>query len=757
MQLNKIEKKYKDNPNPNANIGFIICYPFQFYVYKNIYKYLNNSEFIIDLGIFFPKQQPSRLVEDVVSFLRAKNVNYRILYYHDYYYNKYLEDFFSKYNTLVSLWERGCINFACNLDKKKVNLTYGAGKELTQVRVSRRIYDLILTFGKRDYKLFSTYTKAEIVGNPKFDDWFNNDLDLIFLDELEKQLSREKKTILYLPTHGDLSSIRELKKELGKLAAEFNIIAKIHYFTVREESELIDELKSYGIVVYSDEADLLPMLKISDVVISDNSSAIFDAILADKPMLVTAFLSDEYLDTEHKKPRTYIRGRRGALTYSGSIEQEIKKKKLVPSIKSASELRLAIEKAIEGDVFYRKARKDIREEIFAFNDGQSGKRAADAIEKISQSKKTYEHPIMFHVIEAYLNEIQQPRRSVVARNMNYRKMKNYEDMISKKIAFEGIIFSVILINLEESFLEASLLSLVYQKFNRENFEIFIVSSNKKNIEKTMDSMRFKEISLPVIKIIEIKENEMGFGIQKALLGSQGKIICFTKDECITISDWLVSIFDAYQKNPSVAGVGGFSVCKEENYSLLDEFDNLDIARKLGVWKEGNYISKLYEVRNRRFNQNPAGSFANMSYQRDIIIEHKHLFDRRALELIELNVKDSILIDRSKELCFIPIPTIKQKKQTFRSFLHNNFFCGFVYAHFLKNKSNKNFFNKNSFIAPFRNAAINLIDGNSHKKLVASSIIFIGYFYRWLGDLYFRILSLSLWLRGNLKRIKSRSD
>ena len=87
------EKKYEDNPNPEAGVGFIIFYPFQYYVYKNIYKHLDNSEFVIDLGAFFPNRQPDQLIEDIVELLRKRGVRYRILYYSDYYYENYLESF----------------------------------------------------------------------------------------------------------------------------------------------------------------------------------------------------------------------------------------------------------------------------------------------------------------------------------------------------------------------------------------------------------------------------------------------------------------------------------------------------------------------------------------------------------------------------------------------------------------------------------------------------------------------------------------
>ena len=117
--------------------------------------------------------------------------------------------------------------------------------------------------------------------------------------------------------------------------------------------------------------------------VSDNSSAIFDAILADKPVLVTDFLSDEYLDTAHKNLRFFERRLpEGAITYSGSIEQKIKKDGSVVVLKKPSDFQNAVELAIVDGQRFKNARKKLREELFAFNDGRCGERAAHAIKKL---------------------------------------------------------------------------------------------------------------------------------------------------------------------------------------------------------------------------------------------------------------------------------------------------------------------------------------------------------------------------------------
>ena len=398
----EIAEKYRQNPNPNAKIGFVIFYPFQFYVFKNVYKHLaDEAEFIIDGGRFFPSPPPPGLLTDCEALLMNHGVFFRVLHCQDYKQPAYLADFFSPYKALVSLWMSGCISIAQTKKIRKVHMNYGAGKELTMFGSHCKDWDLYLCLGPRVYDIIRLYTWAETVGYPKFDDWFNNEFDDNFLTEFGKKLNPSKKIILYLPTHGDLSAINDLTDELIKLDETYNVLVKLHYYTSYEEPERMEKLKHSKIMLFSDETDLLPLLKITDVAVSDNSSAIFDAILADKPVVVTDFLSKHYLDVGHKRLRSFrFRFPEGALTYSQSIEQKIKKDGSVIAIKNPSEFQAAIKQALADSQYFKDARKKLREEIFAFSDGKCGKRAAAAIKKLVVLKELPEKPILYHIFNA---------------------------------------------------------------------------------------------------------------------------------------------------------------------------------------------------------------------------------------------------------------------------------------------------------------------------------------------------------------------
>lgn len=398
----EFEIKHLERPNPKARIGFVIFYPFQFYVFKNVYKHLSeDAEFIIDTGRFFPNKQPADILGQIVSLLGSRGVNFRILSHEDYFNRRYLEDFFSKYGLLVSLWWAGCIRLPCNLHRRKAHMNYGAGKELAMFNTRKRLWDLYLCLGPYIYKTARLLTYAKIVGYPKFDDWFNKEFDFNFMEEVRRKLDATRKTILYLPTHSDLSSIRELKYGLAKLSNTYNVIVKLHYYTPWEDPELVKSLSCLRVFLFKDEVDLLPLMKIADVVVSDNSSAIFDAILADKPVVVADFTSEKYLDDGHRKIKRHNqRFPEGALTYSGSIEQVVKRDGLVTTVKKPDEMGGAIKRALADDQFFKEARSQLRNKLFSFNDGRCGERTALLLTDLLYRKELPKKPLLYHILES---------------------------------------------------------------------------------------------------------------------------------------------------------------------------------------------------------------------------------------------------------------------------------------------------------------------------------------------------------------------
>ncbi|MCW9054817.1 MAG: CDP-glycerol glycerophosphotransferase family protein [Candidatus Pacebacteria bacterium] len=647
----------EDNTNPNAKIGFVIFYPFQYYVYKNVYVHLKDeAEFIVDAGVFFPIEQHHDLVDDLVVLLKKERVNFRILNYSDYHFENYLEDFFSKYETLVSVWHRGCMRLQCNIDKKKVHLTYGVGKELTTYGLYKRLFDLILAYGEYDHSFFSLYTQSVIVGNPKFDDWFNKTLDNNVTKIIRDRLDPDKQTVLYLPTHSDLCSIDELAEELKELASDYNVIVKLHYYTIREEPERVKKLTDERIILYKDDTDLLQLFKVANVVLSDNSSAIFDAILADKPIITTDFHSNDFLDVEHKKIKDRRRGKTMALTYSNSIEQRIKQDGTTITIHKPEELSTQVNKTLKNDIPQKKKRRQLRERLFSYNDGSSGARAATAIKELS-GKKPSEKPIFYHLAEALEQNVLE---SVGLRYMNeredYKRLCAYRSfsrgLMEKDVPENEPVFSIVVLPISNdiSATKEANRSLHLQEFPHENYEIIT-----------------NDLQLPIVSFLK-----------ESIIKARGGYVCFIGNTCVAPIDWLTRMYMTHKKHPDAVAVGGNIVRHSPLYNLYDEFDYFELGKKFGIQKEPKFIGLLYEIRNGLFWQNPAGKLSNISYRKDVLKKIQLPQEMQTIQLLEMWIKKQAL-DLGGDMVFTPLSVTDLECQTSKSFFKDRLREGVAYT------------------------------------------------------------------------------
>jgi|SRR3989344_4496221 len=633
MQRKQSTQTLTDRSNQDATIGFVIYYPFQFYVYKNVYKHLyDQAEFIIDLGVFFPNRQTEDILPALEELLTKHGARYRVLQYDDYRYASYLEKFFSKYEVLVSVWWRGSITRSENLPRKKVQITYGAGKELTQFDLRKTNFDLVLAYGEYDHGFYSLITKSVIVGNPKFDDWFNESIDMSDVMQVTERLDPKKKTILYLPTHSDLSSIDMLAETLKRIAGTYNLVVKLHYYTPREEPWRVEALTHPRIILLKDDADLLPLLKIADVVVSDNSSAIFDAVLANKPIVVTDFHSSEYLDTAHRGTRVYRRGVGGALTFSGSIEQRIKRDGTVQTITVAKELLPTVERVFVHDTAEAK-RKELAKKLFAHRDGSAGRRGAESIRAFAKAS-IEEKPFLYHAIQHYTtNVLRRPKRSLAWLEEYLPIQEDFRRRILEEET--GVVFSVIVLPHKSEYRPQALRSVGEQDFPKERYEL-----------------------------IEVLEGEtLGTHVACAIAESKGRIICFATDDCVLPSDWLSTLYLAYERNPQIGGAGGYVCAAMEASTPFDEYRHRQIARTLGVPIRREFLSEFYEVVNQLPDHNPAGALSAISYRKSLIPSIKQIRSNAQLEHFL-----RMVIMRKAPVCFVPQSVTRLSKMLQVDFL-----------------------------------------------------------------------------------------
>lgn len=131
-------------------------------------------------------------------------------------------------------------------------------------------------------------------GFPKYSPYFRNELDT---EEWKTQIGihTNRKTISYIPTWANNSSIDVTTPSLIKLSEKCNVICKPHHNTIRFEYERIDTLmKTSDIKVQQGIKSIVPFMAVSDLVITDvRSGAFTEAFLLDRPVVGMAMDIDD--------------------------------------------------------------------------------------------------------------------------------------------------------------------------------------------------------------------------------------------------------------------------------------------------------------------------------------------------------------------------------------------------------------------------------------------------------------------------------
>ena len=155
-------------------------------------------------------------------------------------------------------------------------------------------YDSMFVYGNYEEQLYSKAFDNKIsvfkVGYPKFDDYFNLPDRELSCKNLIKQ---ELKTILWLPTKGQLSSLPKYWRAIARLCKDYNVILKPH---PQEDHSLLEDIEATGIILVRD-SDSASYYKIADFVFCDYGGSAFGALYTNTPFL---FLSPDNPEQDTK-------------------------------------------------------------------------------------------------------------------------------------------------------------------------------------------------------------------------------------------------------------------------------------------------------------------------------------------------------------------------------------------------------------------------------------------------------------------------
>ena len=185
---------------------------------------------------------------------------------------------------------------AKEIDAITIFLEHGIGAKSTTFFSSIEYFDIYIAEGIQKYnrvkELYPQHeSKLALVGFSKFDEIVNfstKQRDRLF----EKYgLDKSRKTILYAPTFFP-SSIEKMANSFPDEFREYNIWVKPHYLTY-ERKKYKNHLKKFKkwesysncTILPLSEYNLVPFLATSDVMISDESSAMFEFASLNKPVI----------------------------------------------------------------------------------------------------------------------------------------------------------------------------------------------------------------------------------------------------------------------------------------------------------------------------------------------------------------------------------------------------------------------------------------------------------------------------------------
>ena len=190
-------------------------------------------------------------------------------------------------------------------------------------------------------------------------------------------LDPSKKTLLYAPTHMP-SSFPRMADEFPAHFADFNVLVKPHSLSFfggkrashRRLMELWARATNVHVAAY-DEYDPLPYMTAADLLISDESSVLFEFAVLDRPIVWCDFL---WVHWTRRGPLRYRLRRR----LDASIDPY---RAMAAHAPRYADLRRVVEEELADPGRFREPRRRCVEALIGPTDGRASERIADALSR----------------------------------------------------------------------------------------------------------------------------------------------------------------------------------------------------------------------------------------------------------------------------------------------------------------------------------------------------------------------------------------
>ena len=227
-------------------------------------------------------------------------------------------------------------------------------------------------------------TDLVLTGYIKLDSLFNENSNYYKEKEELLGLDESRKTILYAPTFYP-SSLEKLGLSLGDITSRYNLIIKPHMWTYYLDSfgginlkgqrnlifKLLDQFDHIRLLEPA-EYNVTPYYKISDLLLTDASSTIYEMIALSKPVVVNRFY---HLKLSHRIFQKRLYKRRLDKEMNDEVE------KFCFLADNVKQLPLAIEKALNQNNKNTASIEEYQKKMLYKLDGSASIRARDEILK----------------------------------------------------------------------------------------------------------------------------------------------------------------------------------------------------------------------------------------------------------------------------------------------------------------------------------------------------------------------------------------
>jgi len=280
---------------------------------------------------------------------------------------------FNDLNGVIIFFSNAASIIQQDISAKTIFVGHGTGDKPYMVTKSRLDeFDFHFASGPKyleilkDSKIDVPQEKIVKIGNLRFDAYLNGDIDKS--SELDRLgvVDRERKTVLYAPTWewGDGTLLKYGYRFAQEITKKYNLIIRPHYKDAKHIRKFRKWAASSGIshLYFSNpsnlaSSDTMHDFAVSDIMISDTSSVLYEYLVTRRPIIV---VKNNYKEL-HKMP----------------AEMDVMQH--VPIFSGEEDIMKMIDAALEDEVLHKNL-ENLLSACFYFNDGKAVDRASNFIQ-----------------------------------------------------------------------------------------------------------------------------------------------------------------------------------------------------------------------------------------------------------------------------------------------------------------------------------------------------------------------------------------